>query len=720
MILKRSHRGIIPRTHLSLLICALGFLLSVFSTRAQASLNVTDFGAAGDAVQFSVNTVSNSTVVSVAGTNVFSPSDVGKVIEVFRAGPWLTYSNWGVVVTQQDIVCMITNVSDGTNLSLSIPCGWTTNAYCIVGTNNASAFQAAANQATSLVSSGQYTNVTINIPSGTYLMMSSNVLNPNYVMNSISDTHPAITISSGGITLLGDPSGNTVLMGCGAGMEHLVAPGTPITWINPGYAPYVPMRDTLVMCQGPIANNRYPLVFQNLTMDGGVQQGQQAYNYWTPIQGNGDGWDTTHHCVADFDGYVSYQMHQMKVFTNCVFQHWRGEILICWTGCITNAFNDIANCTFYDGNATADNMYYGQHVHGCTFDSLGKVMEYYQGNATLPMTFENNLITNIAPNNHYALTIVGAVTNAVPQPFMIQNNIFHDEAGINAMQFSPAANVTITGNSFIGGGGGIIFTSAGVQPSNGSAIPVMTNFVIADNNFNCANPLAMDGYPVDWVTISNNVGISIALAAGFKDHITLANNAGGLLYAGYNVNQAGVQAGHYPLDETNNSWGVLNQPLDGGDYAVTNLISYGNGTVHMLRASGSKFYLDDAHSALFPTNGGLLQLHVYAQTWSGASCTNFYLSAVNPGAHTITNGAAPAVFFWNAGHWESNPTLKYTASLTNTSPDSAIDFKSPNSDSDGTAITSWFWNFGDGSSSTNQILHLAQPWRVSSRPHCHG
>src|ERR1700722_20931529 len=125
-------------------------LLTVFSTRAQTSLNVTDFGAVGDAVQFQVNTVSNSTVVSVAGTNTFSSTDVGKVIEVFRAGPWVSYSNWGMVVTQQDIICLITNVSNGTNLSLSIPCGWTMTANCTVGRNNAPAFQAAINAASNL------------------------------------------------------------------------------------------------------------------------------------------------------------------------------------------------------------------------------------------------------------------------------------------------------------------------------------------------------------------------------------------------------------------------------------------------------------------------------------------------------------------------------------------------------------------------------------------
>jgi hypothetical protein len=237
----------------AMLVVCLG--IPVFSSRAQTNLNVTAFGAVGDAVQFSVNTVSNSTVVSVAGTNTFSAADVGKVIEVFRAGPWLTYSNWGAVVTQQDIICLITNVSHGTNLSLSIPCGWTMNAYCIVGTNNAPAFQSAIDTASNLVAGGLYTNVTINIPAGTYLMVSPYVLDPAYEMYSISDTHPAIGISSGGITLKGQSAASTILMGCGAGMEHLVSPGAPLSWIGPGYGPYVPMRDTLVWCAGPVQNN---------------------------------------------------------------------------------------------------------------------------------------------------------------------------------------------------------------------------------------------------------------------------------------------------------------------------------------------------------------------------------------------------------------------------------------------------------------------------------
>ncbi len=204
------------------------------------------------------------------------------------------------------------------------------NAYCVVGANNATAFQSAINAATSLVASGSATNVTIAIPSGIYLMCSSEVLDANYIMTSISDTHPALKVSSGGITFSGDSVTNTILMGCGAGMEHYV--NSSLAWISPQYAPYVPMRDTLIFCAGPVANSQYPLIFQNLTLDGGLTNGLQSYNYWTPIQATGDGWDTTHHAVADWNPFpATPQMNQMKEFINCNFQHWRGEMLICWT-----------------------------------------------------------------------------------------------------------------------------------------------------------------------------------------------------------------------------------------------------------------------------------------------------------------------------------------------------------------------------------------------------
>jgi PKD domain len=728
MILKQLHKGNLPPNHLSLLICAFCFFLSVFLTRAQTSLNITDYGAVGDGIKFSVNTVSNSTVVTVSGTNTFSSADVGKVIEVFGAGPWVSYSNWGAVVTQQDIVCLITNVSaDGTSLSLSIPCGWTMNAVCVVGTNNAPAFQAAINQASSLVSSGQYTNVTINIPAGTYLMMSSNVLNPNYVMNSISDTHPALTISSGGITFLGDCASNTILLGCGAGMEHLVAPGTPLTWISQGYAPYVPMRDTLIIFQGPVQNNQLPLVFENLTMDGGVQQGAQPYNYWELLQANGMGWDTTHHAIADNAGpYNSpgyLEMNQYKEFTNCVFAHWRGEICICWTSCATNCLTAWDDCVFEDGNATADNMYYGQRINHCLFNNVGKVMEYYQDNGyTNSSIMEDCIVTNISevagPGNvHVDCAITGATTNRTMPSFTFLNNQFYDDVGMESFSLNAAENVSFVSNSFSGSGPAINLTGTGQQPTDGTQVWYMTNILVVGNHFSCPGPLSIGYSEIADLYCSNNTGFSISASIGYATNIILSGNSGynmGNDY--YNIMSGPIRpgdpskiiSGQYMLDQTNNQW-VLSTPytIDGGSPFATNLISYGNGRRHELQGSGATFYLDDRQPGLIPAGA---QLQISAQTWTGANCTNVYLSAAKPAQpFTITNGAPPITFYWNGTGWTNNITaaigysaIQFTANSTNGYTPMAVQFTCPSKDNAGNAVIGWNWNFGDGTTSPGQ------------------
>lgn len=723
----RAVRSPFPTLRSSLFaLCALCFF--AFSSRAQTNLNVLNFGAVGDAEGLTVSCVSNSSEFSIVSTNWAGTSytpRIGDLIEVFRAGPQLQFSNDppymtvpfygshpnnGTIVTNQDIICLITNITQGTNLWCPISAGWTMNAYCVVGTNNAPAFQSAIDEASNIVATTGYTNVTIQIPAGRYLMVSSNVLNPNYVMNNIAETHPVLTISSGGITLLGDSATNTILMGCGAGMEHDLNNTFPYGsggWFNP-------MRDTLIYCQGPVANNQYPLVFENLTFDGGLTNGAQPYNYWTLYEGNGEGWDTTHHAIADNAGLFNtpnyLRMNQDKEFTNCVFQHWRGEVLICWTADATNAFNDIANCTFYDGNATADNMYYGQHVHGCVFDQMGKVMEYDQYNADLPTVFENNIWTNIAQGNSYALTIVGATTNAVPPSFTIRNNVFHDEAGINAIQFSPAANVSVISNSFIGGGSGLVFTYAGVQPSDGSAIAVMTNFLVADNAFQCGYSVLDAGYPINNMMVSNNTGFDINISTVYAKNIVLANNSGAQLANAYDIQagptalgnlSSGITGGQYMLDETNNNW-MMPSPYspDAGDYNVTNIISYGNGRVHELQVSGAVFYLDDSHPSLVPAG---TTLQVFAQTRDKANVTNFYTSFVSPGPPmTITNGAAPVTFYWTGNSWVSGSVVPFTASPSNGVSSLSVQFRGPTNDIAGNPIVSWSWNFGDGVFSTAQ------------------
>lgn len=612
-----------------------------------ASINVTDYGAVGDAVRFTVQTTSNSPMVSVIGTNRFSSADIGKVIEVFRAGPWLHLNNnpsQPVVVTNQDTICLITNVTDGTNLWGSIPQGWTKKTSCIVGSNNRLAFQAALDFASANISATNQ-NVSLNIPDGTYLIIGPKVLNPNYVMG-LWDNDISLSLSTGGITFNGQ-STNTILMGCGAGMNHVFNDTT----VYGGYGHFNPLRGTLLQLLGPITNSQYPLVFKNLTFDGGLTNGLQNYNYFTLIEASGEGWDASHDVLLDINpNWANQQMHQMKIFTNCVFQHWRGEMLKNVTSNAggTNTFIEFANCLFQDGNASAINLYFGQYIHGCTFRDLVKVEEYYQSHATLPSLFENNIWTNIISS---AFSIVGSTTNFNPPSYTFRNNVFYGAAGYNQIHFAPAENIFIISNIFQGQAYGIVFSSTGVQPTDGTA-SIISNIVVACNQFNySAVPILMDGYPVSSVLISNNTskatGAAFAsLTAGWKTNIIFAANTS----AGW-LDARPVQAGSFPFDTGDNQFAPI--WWDNGAYNAINPISYGAGRMHMITRATSKFYLDDTQPSLIPPGASL--------TISNSDVTPALIYTAGKTYLTFSSGPSISLLpgqsascTWTNGFWRRN------------------------------------------------------------------
>ena len=163
MFRSSTHLGSLRRLLYSLVT---GWLtIMALSSRAQTMLNVTNFGARGDAVQFFANTTSNSVVVTT--TNQFSNADIGKIIEVFKAGT-VTSGNdsYGNSTNgNQDLVAIIANVVNGTNIYISkIAQATLTNTFATYGTDNAPPFSNAIANCTG-------TNDTINIPSGAYLFV---------------------------------------------------------------------------------------------------------------------------------------------------------------------------------------------------------------------------------------------------------------------------------------------------------------------------------------------------------------------------------------------------------------------------------------------------------------------------------------------------------------------------------------------------------------------
>jgi PKD repeat protein len=68
----------------------------------------------------------------------------------------------------------------------------------------------------------------------------------------------------------------------------------------------------------------------------------------------------------------------------------------------------------------------------------------------------------------------------------------------------------------------------------------------------------------------------------------------------------------------------------------------------------------------------------------------------------VSTGTATASNFSSGILTVTSPTIQFTASPTNGAPPLTVHFNSTNVDSLGNSITSWNWNFGDGSTSTLQ------------------
>ena len=596
---------------------AIGWLVLIASiSQAQTTLNVTNFGARGDAVQFLANTKSNSVVVTT--TNHLSSSDIGKVIELFGAGPLGTSTN------HQDLLAKIVNVVNATDLYLSSVAGATTTKCAgVYGTNNAASFQACINAAPS--------NTVINIPNGTYLIIGSQALDPNFVMANMFETHPSIVIQKGGLTLLGQSESGTVLLGCGA-------------WRNKGSYAY---RGYMFACQGPVTNNG-PLIFDSLTMDGGVQQGLTGYHYWPARTSDGDGWDVTHDAVLD-EGMPP--LHFSKIFRNCHIMRWRGEqfksVTSGWDCPPPGPAIVISNCVFSDGDATALNFSFSHVVDGCTFSNLDEIEEFYQGYATNASAMQNCFATNIVGA---LMAFNGSLSNSINPTYTFQNNLCYLTGGENGIQTAPVQNFIAYHNTFIGtSGGGDVFTlgTAGYQGSTNNG-----NIVLSDNIVtNCFYFMQVEGSGnnlVADVVVSNNTfygsggGSGFAYGYGYGTNVTLTGNTiiGPVQFA---VNSTSF-TGQWYLDTSSDSFPAWSQADSTGK---TNTITYATGMRQQIWANvaNSVWIIDDTHPSQVPP-GAILQV-----TSSGNYPAPLYSSASMSGPPVILTIGQTVTFNWSGTQW---------------------------------------------------------------------
>jgi hypothetical protein len=573
---------------------------------------------------------SNSTAVTInnPGTNVFH---AGQVIELFGA------------FTNSDEICVVQTAS-GTNLTVLYACGVTsTNIPCIIGTNNLAEIQADVNLA-----SLSAPNKIVFAQTGAFLVVNPLVLTTNAVMSSEFMAVPGITVTNGGITFLG--TNGFSLMGCGAGMNH------PANNMPYGFAPYDVLRSTLFWITdngGTMGNLSYPLVFQNLVMDGGVLPGTgltPSYVYFPPSQANGDGWDPNHDAIIQVNSGASGSPQFCSVIaTGCTAHGWRGEMFKSTIGSGgTNTAIQVTGCAFYDGCASAINFTFAQTVTGCWFTNLVKVVEFDQHYATSPSLFSNLFWTNIVSN---PFSIVGANTNNVSQAILICGGTNWGIPSFNQYTMSPAANVTFSNLTLHGSGAsGIVFTGVGLQPSDGSASSI-TNITVTGCAFNDTYaPIYMDGYPVIGAVIQNctytpTTGNAFTGTLGqYKSAIVFSGNSGNGPFG----NWSSVSGGSFPLMQTN---GFAPYQITDGVGVTNSYFYYNGGQLSVNALTNSLIYLDSSLGALIPAGAQIVV--------SNAGSAAFPLSSAGQALITMEPGAAVTENWLNGG-WTTNSARAIT------------------------------------------------------------
>jgi hypothetical protein len=576
------------------------------SIQAQNTLNVTNYGAIGDAVQFYANTISNSVVVTT--TKLIPDSAIGEAIELIGCGTVTTPPYC------QDMVATITKVVNGTNIYVSqIPQATLTNTFATYGFNNTPSFQAA------IAAVGADTNDIINIPAGTYLFICP------YVASVYGNA--GIILTRGGLHFIGAGTNSTTLLSQGA-------------WNIYGGAVY---RSYLIDFKPPIKND-FPVSIENLTLDGGVQQGNTTQHGFPASITTGHGWDINHDAIVIRGPVGSVCTHQ--TWTNVVFQHWRGEMVKSNDGS-TNGNLTIVNCVFTDGNATAINYYASLIVTNCIFNNLYQVAEYYQAYSTNTSYFVNNLCTNITGNG---FAFNGGKGNN--PPFILQNNEFYVSG--NGIETTPGDNIFIISNYFYGGAA-IVPGCPGYQGTfdnsnivvTGNIFEKPTAAILMYGGTSATNANRIEGVQIYGNHLTNTPNGTVAVKNyGWTTNIIFYNNDFSCATNGSVTVSSGLYGSQYILAETNN----LYYTTISDSVGTTNDISYANGSRFKIINpfhSGTVYALVDTNASQIPRGAQIL---IQNDNTSSASVPVYLNSALTRGPVTVPSGLSRS-FQWTNGVW---------------------------------------------------------------------
>jgi len=304
----------------------------------------------------------------------------------------------------------------------------------------------------------------------------------------------------------------------------------------------------------------------------------------------------------------------------------------------------LTNCVFSDGNASALNFSFSHVVDHCAFYNLDMVEEFYQGYATNASIFQYCIVSNMAGA---LISLNGALSNAVNPPYVIQSNLFYVTG--NGIQTTPAQNVVISGNTFIGPSGGgtaVILGCAGYQGSTINS-NILVQFNTMSNVYYGFSVQGGGNNRVENVQVVSNRfwganGTSIfATGYGWSTNVIMRGNAATHCWAA--IHYTGALGQWYSDDPSN-----VFPPFDNFYTVETNLITYANGRRQKISESrtNSVWVLNDSRPARIP-GGEVLQI-----TSTATSPVTIYSSTNMLVAAIILTNSQTAAYQWMNGRWQ--------------------------------------------------------------------
>jgi hypothetical protein len=455
----------------------------------------------------------------------------------------------------------------------------------------------------------------------------------------------SILIYGGGWHLVGEGMTNTVLIGQGG-------------WTyRSGYGP---MRGFLLAIKPPVVND-YPVSIENLTLDGGVEQGNTSRHGFPASPVDGMGWDTTHDAI-DVRGFSGNALTHWT-WTNLLFTHWRGE-MVKSNGQSTNGNLTIVNCIFRDGNATAINIYDSLLITNCLFDNLLQIGEYYQAYSTSTSYMVGNIFTNITGNG---MALNGGKGN---NPyFIISNNTF---ANINGDGFltTPGDNIFVTSNRFYNVACPIVIGAAGYQGTfinsnitinfntfSNSSVVFQLGAYLPDNANGCSD-INIYGN-TSMVIRSSYLQSSWAYNVNFYSN-TIPLDADGTTITGTTVSTGNKGATFLLIQTNNQAWTRLlfaspNQVLP---------VNYGQGSRFQFvyrTLSNSVLALTTTNASQIPYGAAMIITNSSFMDASSSGLLPVYLNSDLSGDPVVIGQNEARTFYWNkvkGGYaWMTHPII---------------------------------------------------------------